>query len=41
MDSQKVLELFKEITRIPRESGHEEQITAYLQKFANDRKYTA
>ena len=37
MDSQKVLELFKEITRIPRESGHEEQITAYLQKFAKDR----
>lgn len=37
MDSQKVLELFKEITRIPRESGHEEQITAYLQQFAKDR----
>lgn len=37
MDSKKVLEIFKEITRIPRESGHEEPMTAYLQKFAKDR----
>ena len=34
MDSEKVLDLFKEITQIPRESGHEEQIIAYLQEFA-------
>ena len=37
MNSEKVLSFFKEITRIPRESGHEEQIIAYLQKFAADR----
>jgi dipeptidase D len=35
--SQKVLEIFKDITRVPRESGHEEHITAYLQRFAADR----
>lgn len=34
MNSDKVLSFFKEITRIPRESGHEEQIIAYLQEFA-------
>lgn len=34
MDSKTVLEYFKEITRIPRESGHEGPITAYLQEFA-------
>ena len=34
MNSEKVLSYFKEITRIPRESGHEEHIIAYLQKFA-------
>ena len=34
MNSEKVLSYFKEITRIPRESGHEEQIIAYLQAFA-------
>lgn len=34
MDSEKVLDLFKEITRIPRESGHEEQIIVFLQQFA-------
>lgn len=34
MDSQRVLEIFKEITTIPRESGHEEKIIAYLQDFA-------
>ena len=32
-----VLDLFKEITRIPRESGHEAPMTAWLQKFAADR----
>ena len=37
MNSDKVLSFFKEITTIPRESGHEEQINAYLQKFAADR----
>ena len=37
MNSDKVLSFFKEITTIPRESGHEEQIIAYLQKFAADR----
>ncbi len=34
MNSEKVLSFFKEITEIPRESGHEEQIVAYLQEFA-------
>ena len=34
MKSEKVLSFFKEITRIPRESGHEEHIIAYLQEFA-------
>ena len=37
MNSEKVLEIFKVITRIPRESGHEEPMTAYLQQFAKDR----
>ena len=36
MDSNSVLEIFREITKIPRESGHEEKMTAYLQKFAAD-----
>ena len=36
MDSGKVLEIFKEITRIPRESGHEEAMKAYLQQFARN-----
>ena len=36
MDSNRVLEIFKDITRIPRESGHEEQIIAYLQHFASE-----
>ena len=35
--TEKVLSFFSEITRIPRESGHEEQIVAYLEKFAADR----
>ena len=34
MKSERVLEIFKEITRVPRESGHEELIIAYLQQFA-------
>lgn len=34
MNSEKVLSYFKEITKIPRESGHEEKIVAYLQDFA-------
>ena len=37
MNSEKVLSFFKEITKIPRESGHEEQIIAYLQDFAAQR----
>lgn len=37
MNSEKVLSIFKEITRIPRESGHEEKIIAYLQEFAFSR----
>ena len=36
MNSEQVLDFFKEITRIPRESGHEEHIIAYLQQFAAD-----
>ena len=34
MNSEKVLSYFKELTKIPRESGHEEHIIAYLQQFA-------
>ena len=34
MNSESVLSFFKEITAIPRESGHEEHIIAYLQAFA-------
>lgn len=37
MSTEKVLDFFREITRIPRESGHEEQIVEYLKKFAADR----
>ena len=37
MNSESVLSFFKEITSIPRESGHEEHIIAYLQKFAAER----
>ncbi len=37
MTSQKVLDHFMEILQIPRESGHEEHIIAYLQKWAADR----
>ncbi|MBR4740449.1 MAG: aminoacyl-histidine dipeptidase [Bacteroidales bacterium] len=34
MDSASVLKIFKEITCIPRESGHEEKMTEYLQQYA-------
>ena len=34
MNSENVLSFFKEITKIPRESGHEEHIIKYLQEFA-------
>ena len=37
MNTEKVLNFFREITRIPRESGHEEQMVVYLKKFAEDR----
>ena len=37
MNSEKVLNLFRRITEIPRESGHEEQIIAFLQNFARER----
>lgn len=37
MNTEKVLNFFREITRIPRESGHEEKIVAYLQQFAKKR----
>lgn len=37
MGTQRILSFFDEITRIPRESGHEEKIVAYLQRFAADR----
>ena len=36
MNSEKVLEIFKQITCVPRESGHEEKIIAFLQKFAEE-----
>ena len=34
MDSASVLRIFQEITCIPRESGHEEKMTEYLQQYA-------
>ena len=37
MDSATVLKFFQQITNIPRESGHEGPITAYLQQFAAQR----
>lgn len=37
MTSESVLSFFKEITKVPRESGHEEQIIAYLENFAAER----
>ncbi|MCF0168393.1 MAG: aminoacyl-histidine dipeptidase [Bacteroidales bacterium] len=39
MNAEKVLSFFREITCIPRESGHEEHIIAYLQKFATDHNF--
>ena len=36
MDSRKVLDIFREITKVPRESGHEEKIIAFLQQFARE-----
>lgn len=38
MNSSDILEIFKQITRVPRESGREEPMTAFLRKFAKDRK---
>ena len=38
MNADIVLDLFKDITRIPRESGHEGPMTAFLQDFAAHRK---
>lgn len=38
MSTEKVLSFFKEITKVPRESGHEEKMQAFLRKFAADRK---
>lgn len=37
MNTEKILSFFSEIARIPRESGHEEKIAAYLQEFAESR----
>ncbi len=37
MNTDRVLSIFSDITRVPRESGHEEKIIAFLQKFAADR----
>lgn len=34
MNSESVLDIFREITRIPRESGHEEKMIEFLQEFA-------
>ncbi|MCF0177374.1 MAG: beta-Ala-His dipeptidase, partial [Bacteroidales bacterium] len=39
MNSEKVLDFFREILTVPRESGHEEQIIAYLQNFAKTRNF--
>ena len=37
MNSESVLEIFREITKIPRESGHEQKMTAFLLDFARER----
>jgi len=37
MNAETVLSLFKDITRVPRESGHEGPMTAFLQQFAASR----
>ena len=34
MNAETVLDIFRDITKIPRESGHEEPMTAFLQQFA-------
>ncbi len=34
MNTERVLDIFKDITRVPRESGHEEKIIAFLRDFA-------
>ena len=41
MDSKKVLEIFKEITTVPRESGHEEKIIKWLLDFGKKHKLGA
>lgn len=37
MDATRVLDIFKEITRIPRESGHEEPMTRWIEAWAEAR----
>ena len=37
MDSKRVLDIFKDITRVPRESGHEGPMTEYLQNWAKEK----
>ena len=39
MNEEKVLEIFREILRIPRESGHEEPMTAYLMEFGKSHNF--
>lgn len=39
MTSNDVLEIFKKITTIPRESGHEEQMVAWLQSWAEENSF--
>lgn len=41
MDAQTVLDIFKEITTIPRESGHEAPMTEYLLRFAQEHSLQA
>ena len=41
MNTQQVLDIFKEITTIPRESGHEELITRWLLDWADTRGFQA
>lgn len=41
MDAKRVLEIFKEITRIPRESGHEQPMTEWLLEWAAARSLEA
>lgn len=36
MDSNSVLKIFREITKIPRESGHEEKMAEFLKNFAEE-----